>query len=178
MTIITKSWYNMVVVERLQEKFEMIWRDSEMNFKKIAACAAAAFTLVCSATAMSASAAEKMYAFKLGDVNGDKRIDVTDVSMINAHIRGYYPIKTDKGMGAADVNFDGKIDVEDFNAVSDELLGNKPLAHGDVNGDGDIDVEDAVIIISHITIIGLTIFRIPFAFFRIAFISSMSMLYS
>ena len=122
-----------------------------MNFKKIAACAAAALTLVCSATAMSASAAEKMYAFKLGDVNGDKRIDVTDVSMINAHIRGYYPIKTDKGMGAADVNFDGKIDVEDFNAVSDELLGKKPLAHGDVNGDGIITKPDVDAVKNHVT---------------------------
>ena len=55
----------------------------------------------------------------LGDVNGDGRINMSDVTeIIDTSIKGEYNSK-------ADVNSDGKVDNEDAKAVIDRILGKK-----------------------------------------------------
>lgn len=123
-----------------------------MNFKKIAACAAAAMTLVCGATAMSASAAaQKKFAYAKGDINGDGAINITDFVMINAHIKGINAIKTVKGRGAADVNFDNKIDITDLQMINAHIKCFKALADGDVDADGKVTSYDLYAVMDHIT---------------------------
>lgn len=119
-----------------------------MNWKKIAACAAAAMTLACSVTAMSASAAQK-YAYRKGDVNGDKKIDIEDALAISDNIVGNRTIKGAKSLGAADVNFDKKIDIVDLIMVNGWITGNA-FADADVNGDLIVTVNDVNAILNHI----------------------------
>lgn len=51
----------------------------------------------------------------VGDVNGDGEVNVADVSIISAYIKGFGAAADDD---AADVNNDGTIDVEDLSLVS------------------------------------------------------------
>jgi LysM repeat protein len=57
-----------------------------------------------------------------GDVNGDGKIDVTDVSKLTAHVKGVKPL-TDSEKKAADINNDGKIDVADVSKLSNVVKG-------------------------------------------------------
>ena len=50
---------------------------------------------------------------KLGDINNDKKIDVVDMAMLQAHLRKTYTLKGNE-FKAADINEDGKIDVVDM----------------------------------------------------------------
>lgn len=60
-------------------------------------------------------------AYKLGDVNGDGRVNVSDVmAVVNS-------INAKKTSDAADVNSDGKTDAKDVNAIVNHILGNKEL---------------------------------------------------
>ena len=120
-----------------------------MNWKKIAACAAAAMTLVCSASAMSASAAEK-YAYKKGDINGDGMINVTDLVRINAYVKSIKGVSDSRSLGAADVNFDGKINVSDLIKITAYVKEKKSFADGDVNGDGKITKADVNAVANHV----------------------------
>lgn len=57
----------------------------------------------------------------LGDVNGDGRINMSDVTeIIDASIKGEYNPK-------ADVNSDGKVDIEDTNKVINHIIGKEKL---------------------------------------------------
>ena len=59
-------------------------------------------------------------AYPLGDVNGDKKVDVEDV---NAAINIILELKSrDDYPGNADVNGDGKVDIEDVNAIINIIL--------------------------------------------------------
>lgn len=60
-------------------------------------------------------------AYKLGDVNGDGRVNVSDLmAVVNS-------INAKKTSDAADVNSDGKTDAKDVNAIVNHILGNKEL---------------------------------------------------
>ncbi|EGC03432.1 dockerin type I domain-containing protein [Ruminococcus albus] len=59
----------------------------------------------------------------LGDVNGDKVINITDVVKTSAHIKNIKPLDA-KGRKAADVNFDGKINVTDLSLLAGHVKGN------------------------------------------------------
>lgn len=50
---------------------------------------------------------------KLGDINGDGKIDVVDMAMLQAHLKKTYTLKGNEAV-AADINKDGKIDVVDM----------------------------------------------------------------
>ena len=120
-----------------------------MNWKKIAACAAAAMTLVCSASAMSASAAEK-YAYKKGDINGDGIIGAADLVRITAYVKSIKGVSDSRSLGAADVNFDGKINTSDLIKIAAYVKGIKSFADGDVNGDGKITKADVDAVADHV----------------------------
>lgn len=61
-----------------------------------------------------------------GDVNGDGKIDITDVAKLAAHVKGIKAIDKDY-IGNADVNGNGKVDVSDMTAVSAHIKGIKPI---------------------------------------------------
>ncbi|MBP1532723.1 MAG: leucine-rich repeat protein, partial [Ruminococcus sp.] len=61
-----------------------------------------------------------------GDANGDGKVDVTDIAMIAAHIKGIKPL-SENGFKAADVNGDGKVDVTDIALVASHIKGIKAL---------------------------------------------------
>ena len=58
-----------------------------------------------------------------GDVNGDGKVDITDVTLTISHILGQKP----EGFSAeaADVNDDGKVDVTDVTSIIDIVLSGK-----------------------------------------------------
>ena len=61
---------------------------------------------------------------KKGDVNGDGKVNVTDATLIAAHVKGVKKLPDDK-IKMADVNGDGKVDAKDVIAVSDIAKGGK-----------------------------------------------------
>ncbi len=59
---------------------------------------------------------------KKGDINGDGKISVSDMSTVRLHLLGKYTLKDD-ALNAADINGDGKISVSDMSTVRLHLLG-------------------------------------------------------
>jgi hypothetical protein len=57
-----------------------------------------------------------------GDVNGDGRVDIIDVSLTLQHVLGFIDL-SEKQKTAADVNKDGKIDVLDVTLLKQYTLG-------------------------------------------------------
>lgn len=64
--------------------------------------------------------------YKLGDVNNDGSIDVSDILAIRRHILNVKPISGDATL-AADVNKDKAIDVSDILGIRRHILGVKPI---------------------------------------------------
>ena len=62
-----------------------------------------------------------------GDVNGDGRITVTDVTKVAAHIKGKKLLSEDEKL-RADVNGDGTINVTDISKISAHIKGRKLLS--------------------------------------------------
>ncbi|MBR1804039.1 MAG: leucine-rich repeat protein, partial [Muribaculaceae bacterium] len=62
-----------------------------------------------------------LHVLDMGDVNGDKKVDVGDVNAIINYILGLETDLTNFGVG--DMNDDGKIDVSDVNMVINLILG-------------------------------------------------------
>ena len=62
----------------------------------------------------------------LGDVNGDGKINVTDVSKTAAHVKGIKSLDIN-AQKSADVNGDGKINVTDVSKIAAHVKGIKPL---------------------------------------------------
>ena len=58
--------------------------------------------------------------FTFGDVNGDGKINVRDVTAIQRHL-ARYNILTDKNFGAADVNFDAAVKIDDATLLQSYL---------------------------------------------------------
>lgn len=61
-----------------------------------------------------------------GDVNGDGKVNVTDVSLVAAHVKGKKPLSEEQRK-AADVNKDGKVNVSDVSAIAAQVKGKKSL---------------------------------------------------
>ena len=61
-----------------------------------------------------------------GDVNGDGKIDVTDLSKVAAHIKSIKTL-TDSEMAMADASNDGKIDVTDLSKIAAHIKSIKSL---------------------------------------------------
>lgn len=62
--------------------------------------------------------------YNSGDVNGDNAVNITDISMISAHVKGKKQLD-EKGFKAADVNGDGKVNVSDIVAIAAHVKGIK-----------------------------------------------------
>lgn len=61
-----------------------------------------------------------------GDVNGDGKVDVSDITKIAAHIKGKKLLAGDQKL-RADVNDDGKVDVSDITKIAAHIKGKKLL---------------------------------------------------
>lgn len=64
--------------------------------------------------------------YKSGDVNGDNKVNVTDVGMVIDHILERTLVNFIKA--AADMNNDGKVNVTDVGLIIDDILSDKPSA--------------------------------------------------
>ena len=62
----------------------------------------------------------------IGDVNNDGKINVTDIAMAAAHVKGKRMLTKDK-FKRADVNFDGVLDVSDITLIAAHVKGKKML---------------------------------------------------
>ena len=62
----------------------------------------------------------------LGDVNGDGDINVTDIAMVAAHIKGIKALD-ENGIKAADVNGDGEVNVTDIAKIAAHIKGIKAI---------------------------------------------------
>lgn len=67
---------------------------------------------------------EDVTVYLIGDVNGDGKIDATDMQRIYAHISGENPISISRG----DVNGDGKVDATDMQRIYAHISGENPLS--------------------------------------------------
>ena len=64
---------------------------------------------------------------KPGDANGDNEINVSDIAVSAAHIKGIKPL-TDEQQKAADVNADDKVNVTDIAMIASHIKGIKALS--------------------------------------------------
>ena len=64
---------------------------------------------------------------KKGDVNGDDKINVSDITAVSSHIKGIKAL-TKEQKERANVNNDGKVDVSDIATISAHIKGIKPIA--------------------------------------------------
>ena len=64
---------------------------------------------------------------KPGDANGDNEINVSDIAVSAAHIKGIKPL-TDEQQKAADVNNDDKVNVTDIAMIASHIKGIKALS--------------------------------------------------
>ena len=88
---------------------------------------------------------------KLGDVNGDEKISISDYTMIRLNILGLSTL-SDQQKLAADVNGDAKISITDYTMVRLHILGLSPIEQEDpgpgslvteqVNVEFDIDLHE------------------------------------
>ena len=90
--------------------------------KKLTALAAVC-AMSCQAFSMFSVSAEGSLQ---GDLNGDNKVNVTDVSLLSAHVKNIKSLSEDK-KSAADVNGDGKINVTDVSLLAAHVKGVKPL---------------------------------------------------
>ena len=99
-----------------------------MNLKKITSFAAALALSVGMTTGfldnstITISAKKTPKYYHTGDVNDDGKINITDVTLVAAHIKG----KKKLGYWAqinADVNWDGKVNVSDLNLIAAHVKG-------------------------------------------------------
>ena len=79
-------------------------------------------------TIMSANAAGRKNTYVLGDANGDRVVDIVDVTIAIGYINGEcFWSKTDMANYSLDVNDDGTIDIEDVTMILNHINGIKPL---------------------------------------------------
>ena len=67
---------------------------------------------------------------KMGDINGDGKINITDITMVAAFIKGKRQLD-DEAKKYADINKDGKINVTDIALVAAHVKGLKKIDQGD-----------------------------------------------
>ena len=64
--------------------------------------------------------------FVKGDVSGDGKITVTDVSKVSAYVKGKSSL-TDEEIKRADVNGDGMVNISDVSLLSAHVKGRKAI---------------------------------------------------
>jgi endoglucanase len=64
--------------------------------------------------------------YKLGDVNFDNSINITDITLTSAHVKGK-SIMSASRIKAADINRDGKINITDITRIAAQVKGKKLL---------------------------------------------------
>ncbi|SFC05078.1 dockerin type I repeat-containing protein [Ruminococcus albus] len=82
-----------------------------------------ALTMAASVFAISASALK-------GDVSGDGKVNVTDITLIAAHVKGKKLLSEEK-RAKADVTGDGKVNISDITAVAAHVKGKRLLKEND-----------------------------------------------
>ena len=65
--------------------------------------------------------------FVLGDVNGDGKVNVSDIAKAAAHVKGKKALD-DKAQKRADTNSDGKVNIADISKIAAHVKGKKLLA--------------------------------------------------
>lgn len=104
-----------------------------MKLNRITAIASAAVMAI--TMAMPAFAAEETFETITkgltlavnGDINGDGKVNVTDISKTAAHVKGVSAIKNDAAF-LADVNEDHRVNVTDISLIAANVKGTKKLA--------------------------------------------------
>ena len=91
-------------------------------FGKMLISAAACTVLGIAGFAVTASAD----AAARGDVNGDKKINVSDIAVVASHIKGIKAM-SEAQFAAADVNNDGQMTVSDIAIIAAHIKGIKAI---------------------------------------------------
>ncbi|MBP1535616.1 MAG: leucine-rich repeat protein [Ruminococcus sp.] len=77
-----------------------------------------------------------------GDTNGDKKIDVSDIAVIAAHIKGIKAMETND-LWSADANEDNRVNVTDIAVIASHIKGIKPIVQTeDVPDDDEVTTSD------------------------------------
>ncbi len=88
----------------------------------------------------------------VGDVNGDGKINVTDIIKVAAYLKGYKKLK-DEEIKVADVDENGEINKEDIILISLNIKSKAVFPcntkKGDINLDGKVNVTDMVILAAY-----------------------------
>jgi len=101
---------------------------------------------------------------KPGDMNGDGKINITDVTRVAAYVAGKIQL-SDEMLKIADVDKNGKVDNEDRILISGKVKGQvkyfpAETKKGDINLDGKVNVTDRIILTAYIK--GYRTFRYEF----------------
>ncbi|MCR5601980.1 MAG: dockerin type I repeat-containing protein [Ruminococcus sp.] len=118
-----------------------------MKITKMVAGLFASAVMACSLTAFTASADSYSIKFMKGDLNGDEVINVTDMTIMNAHFKLIKPIDD---LTVADLNWDGKVNVTDRVLMSQHIKCQKAIHTGDADGDKAVTTDDVRAISNHI----------------------------
>jgi Holliday junction resolvasome RuvABC endonuclease subunit len=92
---------------------------------------------------------------KFGDLNGDGKIDKTDLAIIVRHLVGIRPmIHPWNPNPAADLDGDGNLSWADYNLLREAVFGDRKFfpvdpeaPKGDMNGDGSFDNDDLMLVV-------------------------------
>lgn len=90
---------------------------------------------------------------KPGDMNGDGKINITDITRVAAYVAGKIQL-SDEMLKIADVDKNGKVDKEDILLISGKVKGQvkyfpAETKKGDINLDGKVNVTDMVILAAY-----------------------------
>ena len=95
---------------------------------------AVVFALSCPALAAVVSGAA------LGDVNGDGSINVSDISLVAAHVKSIKML-ADEQFSSADIDGSGTVNVSDISLLAAAVKGKKPLPEGGGTQDKPADID-------------------------------------
>ena len=96
------------------------------------------------------------FAFRMGDVNGDGRVTVSDVARTNDYVKGVMTLTAEELL-VADVNADGQVDDDDILHLSNEILGKGHVYEqgacticgsvlGDMDLGGEVNADDLTVL--------------------------------
>lgn len=84
--------------------------------------------------------------FVTGDINGDGKVNITDVALVNSHVKKIKILK-DYRLKRADINCDGKVNITDVALINShvkkiKLLTEEEFSRADINNDRKINGKD------------------------------------